>query len=72
MRLDVMGLNNVLTNDVSALDASKLPEALQDYLQLKGVGKPKTFHQSSSAIRRPPPAPCTLQPDEKFQRITNA
>jgi hypothetical protein len=32
MRLDAMGLGNVLTNDVMASDAPKLSEALQDYL----------------------------------------
>ena len=42
MRLDAMGLSNLLTNDVRASDAPKLSEALQDYLQLKGMGKPKT------------------------------
>ncbi len=47
MRLDAMGLGNVLTNDVMASDAPKLSEALQDYLQLKGIGKPKTFHQAA-------------------------
>ena len=30
-----------------ASDAPKLSEALQDYLQLKGLGKPKTFHQAA-------------------------
>ncbi len=47
MRLDAMGLGNVLANDVSASDAPKLSEALQGYLQLKRVGKPKTFHQAA-------------------------
>ena len=47
MRLDAMGFGNVLTNDVMASDAPKLSEALQDYLQLKGIGKPKTFHQAA-------------------------
>ena len=47
MRLDAMGLSNLLTNDVIASDAPKLLDALQDYLQLKGVGKPKTFHQAA-------------------------
>ena len=47
MRLDAMGLGNLLANDVSASDAPKLSEAVQDYLQLKGVGKPKTFHQAA-------------------------
>ena len=47
MRLDAMGLGNVLANDVTSSDAPKLSEALQGYLQLKGVGKPKTFHQAA-------------------------
>ena len=47
MRLDAMGLGNVLANDVTSSDAPKLSEALQDYLQLEGVGKSKTFHQAS-------------------------
>ena len=47
MRLDAMGLGNLLTNDVRASDAPKLTVALQDYLQLKGMGKPKTFHQAA-------------------------
>jgi integrase len=44
IRLDAMGLGNVLTNDVSQLAAPTLSEAVQTYLQLKGAGKPKTFH----------------------------
>ena len=47
MRLDAMGLGNVLANDVRPSDAPKLSEALQDYLQLKGMGKPKTFRQAA-------------------------
>ena len=47
MRLDAMGFGNVLANDVGASDAPKLSEALQHYLQLKGIGKPKTFHQAA-------------------------
>ena len=46
MRLNTMGLINVLTNDVSPSDALKLTAALQDYLQKKNIGKPKTFHQA--------------------------
>jgi integrase len=44
MRLDAMGLGNVLTNDVKVSDAPALSAAVQTYLQLKGVGRPKTFH----------------------------
>ena len=51
MRLDAMGLGNVLANDLSASDAPKLSEALQDYLQLKGVGN-QDLPSSSSAKRR--------------------
>ena len=46
MRLDAMGLSTQ-ANDVSASDAPKLSEALQDYLQFMHVGKPKTFHQAA-------------------------
>ena len=34
LRLDAMGLGNVLANDVTSSDAPKLSEALQGYLQL--------------------------------------
>ena len=47
IRLGAMGLGNLLTNNMSASDAPKLTEALRDYLQLKGMGKPKTFHQAA-------------------------
>ena len=47
MRLDAMGLGNVLTNDVKTLDAPTLSEAMQIYLQLKGIGKTKTFHRAA-------------------------
>ena len=47
MRLDAMGLGNVLTNDVKTVIAPTLSEAMQTYLQLKGVGKPKTFHRAA-------------------------
>ena len=50
MRLDAMGLGNVLANDVMASSAPKLSEALEGYLQLKGMGKPKTFHQAAVRI----------------------
>ena len=52
MRLDAMGLGNVLANDVTSSDAPKLSEALQGYLQLKGVGKAQDLPSSSSAKRR--------------------
>ena len=48
MRLDAMGLGNVLANDVTSPDAPKLSEALQDYLQLKGIGKEKDLPSSIS------------------------
>ena len=47
MRLDAMGFGNVITNDVRALAAPTLSEATQQYLQLKGMGKAKTFHQAA-------------------------
>ena len=47
MRLDAMGLGNVLANDVKASDAPSLSEAVQKYLQLKGVGRLKTFHRAA-------------------------
>ena len=37
MRLDAMGLGNELANDVTSSDAPKLSEAIQGYLQLKGM-----------------------------------
>ena len=40
MRLDAMGLGNVVAHDVKAIDvAPTLSEATQQYLQLKGMGK---------------------------------
>ena len=47
MRLDAMGLGNVIANDVRAVSAPTLSEATQQYLQLKGMGKAKTFHQAA-------------------------
>ena len=47
MRLDAMGLGNVIANDVRAVAAPTLSEATQQYLQLKGMGKAKTFHQAA-------------------------
>ena len=47
MRLDAMGLGNVIANDVRAISAPTLSEATQQYLQLKGMGKAKTFHQAA-------------------------
>ncbi len=44
MRLDAMGLGNVMENDERAVAAPTLSEATQQYLQLKGMGKAKTFH----------------------------
>ena len=48
MRLDAMGFGNVIANDVRAISAPTLSEATQQYLQLKGIGKAKTFHQAAS------------------------
>ena len=47
MRLDAIGLGNVIANDVRAISAPTLSEATQQYLQLKGMGKAKTFHQAA-------------------------
>ena len=44
MRLDAMGLGNVLANDMSTRAAPTLSEAVQTYLQLKSLGRPKTFN----------------------------
>ena len=42
-----MGFGNVIANDVRAISAPTLSEATQQYLQLKGLGKAKTFHQAA-------------------------
>ena len=47
MRLDALGFGNVMANDVKSLPSPKLSEAMHLYLQLKGVGKAKTFHQAA-------------------------
>ena len=47
MRLDALGLGNVMANDVKSLPSPTLSEAMHLYLQLKGVGKVKTFHQAA-------------------------
>ena len=47
MRLDAMGLSDVVANDVGVMNAPTLSEATQKYLQLKGIGRPKTFHQAA-------------------------
>ena len=47
MRLDAMGLGNVLIDDVRQQTAPLLSEAVAHYLQLKGIGKAKTFHQAA-------------------------
>ena len=39
MRLDAMGLGNVLREDVKQDNAPLLSEAVTRYLQLKGIGK---------------------------------
>jgi integrase len=48
MRLDAMGLGNVLANDVKPLPSPLLSEATHQYLQLRGMGKAKTFHQAAA------------------------
>ena len=47
MRLDTLGLGNVMPNDVKSLPSPTLSKAMYLYLQLKGVGKAKTFHQAA-------------------------
>ena len=47
MRLDAMGLGNVLVDEVKQQTAPLLSEAVAQYLQLKGIGKAKTFHQAA-------------------------
>ena len=47
MRLDALGLGNVIANDVRAFSGPTLSEATQQYLRLKGIGKAKTFHQAA-------------------------
>jgi hypothetical protein len=48
MRLDAMGLGNVLVDDVRQQIAPLLSEAFAQYLQLKGMGKAKAFYQTAS------------------------
>ena len=43
MRLDAMGLGDVVANDVGVMNAHTLSKATQQYLQLKGIGSPKPF-----------------------------
>ncbi len=47
MRLDAMGLGNVLVDDVKQQTAPLLSEAVGQYLQLKGIGKAKTCNQAA-------------------------
>ncbi len=47
MRLDAMGLGNVLVDDVRQQTAPLLSEAVTQYLQLKGIGKAKTCNQAA-------------------------
>ena len=47
MRLDALGLGNVMANDVKSLPSPTLSEAMHLYLQLKDVGKAKTFRQAA-------------------------
>ena len=48
MRLDAMGLGNVLLDEVRQQTAPLLSEAVAQYLQLKGIGKAKAFYQTAS------------------------
>ena len=47
MRLDAMGLGNVLVDDLKQQTAPLLSEAVAQYLQLEGIGRAKTFHQAA-------------------------
>jgi integrase len=47
MRLDALGLSDAVANDVEVMNAPTLSEATQQYLQLKGISRPKTFHQAA-------------------------
>ena len=47
MRLDALGLGNVMTNDVKAIPSPKLSEATQQYIKIRGMGKARTFHQTA-------------------------
>ena len=47
LRLDALGLGNVMANDVKSLPSPTLSEAMQLYLRLKGAGKAKTFQQAA-------------------------
>ena len=40
-------MGNVLVDDVKQQTAPLLSEAVGQYLQLKGIGKAKTFHQAA-------------------------
>ena len=42
-----MGFGNVIANDARAVAAPTLSEATQQYLQLKDIGKAKTFHKTA-------------------------
>ena len=48
MRLDGLGLGNVMANDVRAISAPTLSEATQQYLQLKGSNRDKVFHRGAT------------------------
>ncbi len=47
VRLDAMGLGNALVDVVRQQTAPLRSEAVAHYLQLKGIGKAKTFHQAA-------------------------
>lgn len=47
MRLDALGFGNLMMNDGRSLPSPKLSEAMHLYLQLKDVGKAKTFRQAA-------------------------
>tara|TARA_B100000963_G_scaffold293337_1_gene263698 strand:+ start:157 stop:513 length:357 start_codon:yes stop_codon:yes gene_type:complete len=47
MRLDAIGLGNVLADEVRQQTAPLLSEAVSQYLQLKGMGKAAAFYQTA-------------------------
>ena len=47
MRLKAKGIASVLTNDVNKSRSPLPSKAMHYYLQLRGIGKAKTFHQAA-------------------------
>jgi hypothetical protein len=47
MRLDALGFDEVIAHDVMAIATPTFSEATHQYLQLKGIGKAKTYHRAA-------------------------